>query len=134
MYGLLLTKKVKVVDTMIVLHELSAAERNKPWIQRYIREIFHRDAVSQDAAWKSRRLKVTHIFFRNTATGKIERVRGYSVKYESMQRYAQKCLDDDHDRVLIGMWVNHMLRKNHSKGRIPVVMPINILKLYVGAC
>jgi hypothetical protein len=118
---------------MIVLQELTYGDLSKPWIKRYFKETCRPYAVTQDDAWKSRRLKVAHIWFRNAVTGKVERVRGYSVKYETMQRYAQKCMDDNPDRELLGMWVNHMLRKNHSKGQIPVLLPLNILRFYVNS-
>lgn len=118
---------------MIVLQELTYGDLSKPWIKRYFKEICRPYAVTQDDAWKSRRLKVVHLFFKDTVTGKVERIRGYSVKFETMQRYVQKCLDDNPDRELLGMWVNHMLRKNHSKGRIPVLLPLDVLKLYLGA-
>jgi len=113
---------------------MSPEELKKPWVKRYIKETcrYIDSAVSQAAAWESRRLKVAHIFFKNAVTGKIERVRGISVKYEVMQRYIQKCRDDNPDRELLGMWVTHMLRRNHSKGRIPVLMPFEVLKLIVG--
>jgi len=119
---------------MIVLHELTCGDLAKPWIKRYIKETSGFNAVSQDDAWKSRRLKVAHIFFKDAVTGKIERVRGISVKYEVMQRYIQKCVDDDPDRELLGMWVTFLFRRNHRKGRIPVLMPFEVLKLIVGAC